>query len=205
MDGPACALAVTLCRWEPVYATRLRRAGYAGKIVSFEPGTTAFCHLAAHSQPDTAWHCHQLALGDHDGLATLNIAADTEGSSLLRVEAREVRNSPGSAYVGAERVRVARLQTVWPELSLDGGPFYLKLDTQGTELAILRGADEVLRHVELIEVELSLVPLYRGGPVFDEVASYLRERGFRLISLEGVDEERDTGHMLQVDAIFLRA
>jgi hypothetical protein len=62
-----------------------------------------------------------------------------------------------------------------------------------------------LQRARLVESELSLVPLYRGGPLFEDVLSFLGDRGFRLISLEGIDEERDTGHMLQVDAIFHRA
>jgi FkbM family methyltransferase len=189
---------------EGQYATRLRRAGFDGRIVSYEPGHGAFARLKANARDDPAWECHQLALGDRDGTVTLNVAADSEGSSLLQVLDREVLNSPGSAFVDSEDVRLARIDSVLSGLSLGDRPIYLKLDTQGSELAILSGAPEALERSELVEAELSLVPLYRGGPLFDEVIDFLDERGFGLISLEGVDEEPDTGHMLQVDAIFLR-
>jgi hypothetical protein len=76
------------------------------------------------------------------------------------------------------------MDTIWPELSLGPGPINLKLDTQGSELSILRGAERVLLSAELVETELSLVPLYRGGP-FNEVIEFLDERGFGLISIEG--------------------
>jgi FkbM family methyltransferase len=186
------------------YGTRLRDAGYTGRMVSFEPGSAAFDRLAETARPDPRWEVRRCALGDHDGTVTLNVATDSEGSSLLQVEDREVRNSPGSGFVGTEHVGLSRLDTLWPELRLDASRVYLKLDTQGSELAILHGAERTLRIVEFVEAELSLVPLYRGGPLFDEVIDFLNERGFGLISLEGIDEERDTGHMLQVDAIFLR-
>ena len=99
---------------------------------------------------------------------------------------------------------MARLDSIWSEACPRPQPFYLKLDTQGTELSILRGASRALLTAEFVEAELSLVKLYEGGALFDEVIAFLDDRGFAVISLEGIDEERDTGHMLQVDAIFMR-
>jgi hypothetical protein len=145
-----------------------------------------------------------MALGGRNGTAVLNIAEDTEGSSLLAVEPREVRNSPGSRFVDVEQTELRTLDSVLPQVTSDARPLYLKLDTQGSELEILRGAGRTLQRARLVESELSLVSLYRGGPLFDDVVSFLRDRGFALISVEGVDEERDTGHMLQVDAILHR-
>jgi hypothetical protein len=56
-----------------------------------------------------------------------------------------------------------------------------------------------------VEAELSLVPLYRDGPLYREVIDYLVARGFHLVSLEGITEEPDTGHMLQLDGVFIRS
>ena len=189
---------------EGQYATRLRHAGFDGRIVSFEPGSDAFSRLSDHAAFDSAWTCHRLALADRNGTAVLNVAEDTEGSSLLDVEPREVRNSPGSRFIDSEPVRMARLDSIWTEACPRPQPFYLKLDTQGTELSILRGASRALLTAEFVEAELSLVKLYEGGALFDEVIAFLDDRGFAVIGLEGIDEERDTGHMLQVDAIFMR-
>jgi FkbM family methyltransferase len=189
---------------EGQYATRLRSAGFDGLIVSFGPGSAAFTQLRRNAARDAGWTCHRLALGDRDGSATLNVADDTEGSSLLQVEPREVRNSPGSRFVSSESVPIAKLDSVLPKLALPSAPTYLKLDTQGTELAILRGASRALLGAQFVEAELSLVKLYEGGALFDEVIAFLDERGFGLISLEGIDEEPESGHMLQVDAIFMR-
>ncbi|HEX6651995.1 MAG TPA: FkbM family methyltransferase [Thermoleophilaceae bacterium] len=145
-----------------------------------------------------------MALGHRDGSARLNLAADSEGSSLLQVLDREVENSPGSAFVGTEDVRLTRLDSVLPELDVGSEPIYLKLDTQGSEMHILRSAERTLERSEFVEAELSLVPLYHRGALFREIIEFLDLHGFDLIGLEGVDEERDTGHMLQVDGIFLR-
>jgi len=79
----------------------------------------------------------------------------------------------------------------------------LKIDVQGAELAVLAGADGTLRRTEAIWIEVSFVPLYVGGPVFAEVFSFLRSRGFRFVSLlegfRGRDDE-----LLQADCLFMR-
>jgi hypothetical protein len=85
-------------------------------------------------------------------------------------------DSPGSRFVGTESVRLARLDSLWPDLNLDSLPVYLKLDTQGSELSILRGASRALLGAEFVEAELSLVRLYDGGPLFDEVIRFLADR-----------------------------
>jgi Methyltransferase FkbM domain len=84
----------------------------------------------------------------------------------------------------------------WREVDLvidvganEGQQLYLKLDTQGTELSILRGASRALLDAEFVEAELSPVRLYDGGALFDEVIGFLDDRGFALVSLEGIDEE----------------
>ena len=64
-------------------------------------------------------------------------------------------------------------------------PDYLSIDTQGTELEILHGADETLaKNVLAVFVEVGFAPTYEGQPMFSEIEGFLRARGFRLASLE---------------------
>ena len=55
---------------------------------------------------------------------------------------------------------------------------FLKLDTQGSELLILENAVETLRHVSVIQTEVSFVPLYKNQAMFADVDRFLREQGF---------------------------
>jgi FkbM family methyltransferase len=184
------------------FGMRIRAAGFRGRIVSFEPLPAAFEALSAATADDSRWDCHRLALGARAGRERLNVSADLEASSVLPMEDRHVRHCPASAYVGVETVRVASLDGLASRLLAEEDRLYLKLDVQGYELEVLRGSEEVLSRVALVEAELSLVPLYRGGPLYREVIDHLDQRGFQLVSVEGITEEPETGHMLQVDAVF---
>jgi FkbM family methyltransferase len=186
------------------FGTAIRGAGYRGRIMSFEPLADAFAELIATTEGDPGWECRRVALGARAGRETLNVSRDLEASSILAMEERHVRHWPPSQYVGVESVELAKLDDFGTSLHADGQSLYLKLDVQGYELEVLRGGEGVLASAELVEAELSLVPLYRNGPLYGEVIDHLARRGFGLIAVEGITEEPETGHMLQVDAIFAR-
>ena len=106
--------------------------------------------------------------------------------------------------MGTERVHVARLDPIWPELVRGGDRVWLKLDVQGFELEVLKGAEASLPSVACVQAELSFVPLYDGSPRFLELVKHLDARGFRLAGLEEGHDDVRTGEMLQADGIFVR-
>jgi FkbM family methyltransferase len=188
---------------EGQYARRLRAAGYSGQIVSFEPLTGVFARLERAAAGDPAWEARRAALGDADGEAEINVAANTYSSSLLPMRERHFRSAPTSAYVGSERVPLARLDSIWNELVRPDDRVWLKLDVQGYESRVLDGAEGVLDRVDVLQAELALVPLYEGDPPWRELVDRLAGRGFRLAGLEAGFEDPDTGELLQIDGIFV--
>ena len=84
-------------------------------------------------------------------------------------------------------------------------PRLIKLDVQGFELEVLRGATTMLAGVDALLLEVSLVPFMPGMPTVDEVAAFMRERGFRWYDIAGVLRASQTDRLMQFDAIFLRA
>jgi len=144
----------------------------------------------------------QLALGAHRGTVDANVSQDTRNSSVLAVGERHLRAVPDSRIVGLESVRMDRLDVLWPDVAHGALRTYLKIDTQGYELEVLRGALRVLDAIVLVEAEVSLLPTYDAGPLFEDVVEFVAEHGFAPIALEGVLDDAETGEMLQVDAMF---
>jgi FkbM family methyltransferase len=180
------------------WARALRADGYAGRIVSFEPLAESFAALEQAAD----WEAHRLALGDRAGRARLHVTANRQSSSLLPLGPRHARAAPEAGIVGAEEVEVARLD----DLSIvhPGEHAYLKLDVQGAEREVLRGAARTLESVRIVETELSAVELYDGQALLGQVVEHLRSAGFDLIGLEPSFRDRSTGDLLQANGWFRR-
>ncbi|MFL5964980.1 MAG: FkbM family methyltransferase [Gaiellaceae bacterium] len=176
------------------WARGIRSLGFRGRIISFEP-------LEDPPARDRDWEWHRVALGDESRTAVLRVTGNRQSSSLLPMAEAHLRHAPESAEVGQIEVEVARLD----ELGLvTEGRAYLKLDVQGAELAVLRGAQDSLEFVRVVEVELSVVELYRGQALVEEVIGYLRSAGFDPIGIETSFRDRRSGDLLQANGFFRR-
>ena len=100
-----------------------------------------------------------------------------------------------------ERVRVARLDS-FPEHWQHAQRAFLKIDVQGLELQVLQGAPEALKHCAYVYVECSHVELYRGQALFDDVKTFLEERGFHVT--KRLNEDVIAGKLIQADYLFER-
>jgi FkbM family methyltransferase len=186
------------------YGKWIREAGYRGRICSFEPLSAAFKQLERNSASDPLWECRKLALGPEPGTAEINVAGNSDSSSLLPMEKRHEQSAPESAYIGAETVEVSTLDAIWEEVVGDARKVFVKLDVQGYELETLRGGANALPQIYGVQAELSLVPLYENGPLWMEVIDFLTEQGLHVAGIEAGHTDPRTGEMLQCDAIFIR-
>jgi FkbM family methyltransferase len=187
------------------YATELRAHGYAGRIVSFEPLESAHAQLTAAAGGDSLWRAApRMALGEAEGKIDIHVAGNSLSSSILDMLPEHERAAPGSAFVGSESVPLRRLDRVAPDYMTGANSVLLKIDTQGYEDRVLQGAAGVLDKVTAIQAELSLVPLYAGQPLFDEMREKIETMGFVLFAIfPGYVHER-TGQTLQIDGFFVR-
>lgn len=186
------------------YASTLRNEGWAGPIVSFEPAATVHAELSATAKADPLWTTRRSALADAEGEQVLQIAGNTYSSSLLPMAELHSKAAPESEIVGTEIVPVERLDQIIDQVAPGARRILLKVDVQGGELAVLRGAAGTLDRVVVIEAELSLAQLYEGQPRILEVCDWLADRGFVLVDLEPVFRHADTGRLLQLDGRFVR-
>jgi FkbM family methyltransferase len=187
------------------YALALRRSGYTGRIVSFEPSAQAYSRLARAAADDGLWEVRRVALAAESGEATLHVTENLSSSSLLEMQALHRRaGGPVTHVVGDERVAVARLDDIGPELLDAAARLFLKIDVQGGEREVLDGGPITLSRAAGVELELSLAPLYRGQATLSELLLRLDLEGFLIVSVEPGFSDPRTGRLLQLDAIAIR-
>ncbi len=179
--------------------------GWRGRIVSFEPLAAAYAALAARAAGDGQWDTHPYALGDRDGSARINVAGNSYSSSLLEMLPAHVDAAPESAVVGVETIQMRRLDSVIDALCPPPARLYLKLDVQGFERQVLAGAQAALARVRVLQLEMSLTPLYVGAATLGELHALLESRGLVLFALEPGFGRRDSGQLLQVDGLYCPA
>jgi FkbM family methyltransferase len=187
------------------YACEVRRGGYQGRIVSFEPLSAPYQILSRIAERDPRHECRQIALGNSDQIQLMHVSSNLVSSSLFEITDEAVMACPESALIGTEAVKVVRLDTIRDEILRDDDRVYLKIDTQGYEKEVLFGATNALLKAAAIEVELSLVPLYRDQPLLPELWDLLNGLGFQLVWVERGFVDPGSGFMMQVDGLFTRA
>ena len=181
----------------------LRDEGYTGRIVSFEPLPTCHAALQTASRSDPSWDiAPRCALGSSDGTAEMRVAENLVSSSILPVMDRSTDTHAPSRQIACEEVPLHRLDTL---LDLTRpGPFALKIDTQGFELEVLKGATETLKDTPLVLLEMSLAPLYEGGAGFAELYAWMEQAGYRCIGITPGFSNVEHHEQLQADALFVR-
>lgn len=186
------------------YGHLLRSIGYEGRIVSFEPLSTAYSDLMKIASDDKMWVCENVALGESTGNAEINISQNSESSSLLEMLPLHYESALKSNYIGKEKIEVCTVDDIRQKYQQEGERVFIKIDAQGFEGAILKGASKSMEEIVGIEIEMSFRPLYKGQMSFIETMALLDGKGFRLMSLEPVFFSECTGELLQVNGLFFR-
>lgn len=122
------------------------------------------------------------ALSDREGQARLHLTEEPASSSLFEPDAELIARRRGMETmreVARTTIATTTLEA-WARTAGVGWIDGLKLDVQGAELAILRGAGALLDGVRVLDLEVEFNPIYRSQPLFADVDAFLRERGFAL-------------------------
>lgn len=146
------------------------------------------------------------AAGEFNGTTSFEVAADLGASSFYRF--READDPEFSRTLGVEAqvsrtVPMYTLDSIW-EAHEAKGPAILKIDVQGGEMAVLKGAQQCLENFELILLEVSFFEQYYDQPLFGDYVEYLNKRGYVILDFINAGYA-DTGLLHQMDAVFAKA
>ncbi|CAE8726148.1 unnamed protein product [Polarella glacialis] len=196
--------AMLLGESEDVWRPLLRR-GHCESVVGFEPCPEECDRLNANGPSSVSAGCGQAspsgssqcsfrflpwALGDGSTGQFRRCSAAMTSSMLepnIPLLRRFVQLEEVTTVVERSEMQTRRLDDLLPEIP-GGGADFLKLDVQGYELAVLKGAVAALKEVLVVHTEVEFVEMYERQPLFAEVDQFMRSAGFvfhRFMSLHG--------------------
>ena len=188
------------------FADSLFDYGYDGEVVSFEPTSQAYATVSAKAQKNKNWHvADKCAIGDSDGEIEINISDNTAFNSIKEIKEQYASYNSQSAISNKENVAIFRLDSLRGKYFNERDNLFLKIDTQGFEKEVLQGAEESLKIVKGVKIEVPLVSVYEGVEWhMVDFINFFDEKGFKCISTAEVSVDRRTGVVYEVDMIFLK-
>jgi FkbM family methyltransferase len=188
------------------YARSLRKFGYRGYIVSFEPVPEDFAALSSAAAADPKWTVHQMALGSADGVLPMNVTPGTMSSLLPPSEFGSERYERFHNITMMD-VQVRRLDELLASITshVPDPRLYLKLDTQGYDLEVFAGLSDRVHELVGMQSEVAFMKIYEGMPRMPEALAVYEAAGFEVTALYPVSRERRTARVLEFDCVMVRA
>jgi len=158
-------------------------------------------------------------LSEHGGSQTLFVTNVDSGSSLLEPKIaesmrRRITNLDYFYPVQRKTIKTLTLDDVLSTSHSDNLPIFVKLDTQGTELAILKGARKWLEAHNIVGIEMESTlqanPVMSGAGKFWQACDYFESLGYELLDIKpiygpsrfGKNLARSKTFLNECDAVF---
>jgi len=171
------------------------------KIIAFEPIPDSFEKLKVIATQIKKMQCFNLALSDKEGEAEFHLNEFNFSSSLLNMTKTHKEIFPFTKNETIIKVRTDKLENVLEHLDLKK-PILLKIDVQGAELKVLKGTTELLKNIDVIQLEVSFMNFYDGQASIEDIISFLKSFGFSaFLQISPVCKGRT---LLYSDFIFMK-
>jgi len=146
-----------------------RSVGFKGQIISYEPSPKTY--KALEQRKGYNWIKRQKGLGENSGM--------------MKFYHREGANSDSDGFLPLSGKRDEEPHTLvecgrLEDEPLPQGNLFLKIDTEGNDLFVLRGAMKLLPQIKLLMLEISTIPRFKGEPEFLAVLAEVERMGFNI-------------------------
>lgn len=172
------------------------------KIFCFEPIKDCQLELNKLKEKYSDIEIFNFGIGETEKEINLYKNKFNPSSSILKLNKLHTEAFPYTSEYSEEKIKIISLDSIFAKLNIKKN-ILLKIDVQGFELEVLKGAKESLSQIKLIIVELSTEVLYENQPLFNEVYKYLTDRAFKYCGNYDQMVDPRNGKILQVDAIFV--
>lgn len=187
------------------FTLKMIEAGFDKQVISFEPLSSAYPALMKNASLYNNWKVFdKCAIGDMDGEIQINISLNSHSSSILQINKEHTDAAPSAAFIDKEMVAIKKLSSISSEFN-SFKRILLKIDTQGFEKNVIAGAEELIKEkVKIIQLEMSLLPLYEGVMPFEEMVKYLDKLNFKPLFYSPGYIDRTTEQIQQIEGYFIK-
>lgn len=191
------------------YGRGLRAMGYRGRIISFEPVSETFCLLERESAKDPLWDVYNYALGSKEMDQTIKVTKNSDLSSFLEPGEslqKMFAGDKGDAIEKEERVMVKTLDAIFNNVITDTSELRiaLKMDTQGYELDVFKGAEKSLDRISVLQSELANIPLYQNMSDYLTVLNLYTKKGFEVTGFFPESRNMDDLRVIEFNCVMVK-
>ena len=176
------------------YAKFLRKhVGYDGPIFSFEPVRDLYTILQDNSKKDPLWQVFPFALGSRTGEQTIHITSEETMNSFLSPSSTGISLVDRmNTEVRSEVVAIRTVDEILGTKEMEGfSSIFLKMDTQGFDGEVLKGASTSLSRIGALQSEVSCIPIYENMTDWLTSLKKFDEQGFSVTGMFPVNRTED--------------
>lgn len=185
------------------YAEQLRAIGFEGTIISFEPIPEDFRIIEQKSAQDDKWFAVNKAVGDRHELKKFNIIEAGKGKETVLSSLLNSQDFEAKKVIDVEVVRLDELD-LSSFCDLEAPRYFLKTDTQGYDMHVWRGVENIRSNIMALQIEMSVLPIYEEAPHYTDVLDELEAAGMNVVSMNVVRRD-GRGCVIEYDCTMCRA
>lgn len=172
------------------------------KIYSFEPSSNSFQDLKKASTMHPEITAFQYALGETERTSTINLNQFDETNSLFTARKTNSYIDALTRTFSTEEIIIKTLDSLCCELSIKAIDI-LKIDVQGSELNVLKGAKYLLSNqaIHFIYCEVEFLEIYQDQPLIEDIIKYLRVFQYTPIGFYNINYSHE-GYLAWCDILF---
>lgn len=183
-----------------------KQVQYNGLIVSFEPDPENIRFLEKKNK-DKNWIIQGYALGQESTILNFNIMKQNSFNSFLQPDHSETEQFKQQNIIKKTiQVPVKRLDDILQTLQKKFvfNKIFLKIDTQGFDLQVFKGAYGLYNQIKAVQTEVSVMPIYKNAPGIEDSLKLFRKSGYEVSALYPIFESKFP-HAVEFDCIYLPA
>ena len=169
-------------------------------IHSFEPQSKIFEKLMNKKKNDKDLVLNNFALGSKEGNQEIFVNSNTAASSYLNIDNKD-KFFKSLKTIQKEQTRIDTFDNYFNKIKVNYIDL-VKIDVQGLEEEVLKGAHKSLNKVLLIEIEIVFVNLYEKHNSFYQIENILKNYDFELYSLSSISLNKQNDRIRNLDALY---